>query len=216
MRSDVVSNALVTKIKFVTALEKLERLRDFSQISIEDLCTEAGLSRTTFYRHFDHKYDIVQWLLDEFFVLGLDEIGRSLTIFEGNYITLSGIQRYADFIANSYSVVIEEHSSPNDMMYLFQNDHQVKALTETLEQYHGLKITPELSLQIEAYIAGKELALDYWIQSRMESISIREASNLIADLTPQALAKVLNNPPARKKENTEYIFRMLIKQTRAS
>ena len=47
----------------VNAMSKLLGVRNFAQITVNDLCEEAQISRTTFYLHFNDKYDLIKhWL----------------------------------------------------------------------------------------------------------------------------------------------------------
>ncbi|WP_331737755.1 helix-turn-helix domain-containing protein [Streptomyces sp. NBC_00019] len=50
-------------------MRTLERLLDsgeaFSEISVQRILEEAGMSRATFYAHFDSKSDVLVWLPDE-------------------------------------------------------------------------------------------------------------------------------------------------------
>lgn len=45
----------------ISAMSKLLELRNFSQITVNDLCDEAQISRTTFYSHFNDKYDLLEY-----------------------------------------------------------------------------------------------------------------------------------------------------------
>ena len=60
--SNIDSNrVLVTKRAIFRALYELMEERDFSKISVSDIIERAGTSRTTFYRCFTDKYDVVNW-----------------------------------------------------------------------------------------------------------------------------------------------------------
>jgi len=48
--------------KFIfQGFERLLQNRDFSQITIADILSECGISRSTFYRHFTDKYELLSW-----------------------------------------------------------------------------------------------------------------------------------------------------------
>lgn len=52
-----------TKEALMGAMSKLLELQNFNQITINDLCKEAQIGRTTFYAHFHDKYDLLKiWL----------------------------------------------------------------------------------------------------------------------------------------------------------
>jgi len=45
----------------INALETLLKKTDLDSIKVTDIIEEAGVSRTTFYRHFKDKYDLINW-----------------------------------------------------------------------------------------------------------------------------------------------------------
>ena len=57
--------------------------RPIDELTVEALCRKAGISKPTFYRHFDSKYDLARWASDFMCSITLDQIGRSLTWDEG-------------------------------------------------------------------------------------------------------------------------------------
>lgn len=66
---------------------RLRVLRAITQpiddMTVSRICENAGISRQTFYTHFDSKFDIVYWYLSVAEVRYLYEIGRTLTLDEG-------------------------------------------------------------------------------------------------------------------------------------
>ena len=57
-----MSNSLITKKALAEALKLLMRKTPFSKLSIADICSTAGLSRRSFYRHFRDKYELLNWI----------------------------------------------------------------------------------------------------------------------------------------------------------
>lgn len=54
-----------TKKALIAAMSKILEFQSFTQIAVNDLCSEAMISRTTFYLHFSDKYDLLEyWLAD--------------------------------------------------------------------------------------------------------------------------------------------------------
>ncbi|MDR0382075.1 MAG: TetR/AcrR family transcriptional regulator [Oscillospiraceae bacterium] len=54
-----------TNKTLVRALLSLLKRRNFNKITVYDLCNEALVSRTTFYVHFNDKYDLLQYCLED-------------------------------------------------------------------------------------------------------------------------------------------------------
>lgn len=56
--------ARVSAQRIVSAVRQLLDIYSFEQISVSQICAEACVSRTTFYRLFDIPADIIQWYCD--------------------------------------------------------------------------------------------------------------------------------------------------------
>ena len=67
-----------TKKALITTFSDLLETKSFDNITIQDLCEKANVRRSTFYRHFNNKYDllnhIVGTLIEYFRTLHLPEI----------------------------------------------------------------------------------------------------------------------------------------------
>ena len=67
-----------TKKALITTFSDLLEMKSFENITIQDLCEKANVRRSTFYRHFNDKYDllnhIVGTLIEYFRTLHLPEI----------------------------------------------------------------------------------------------------------------------------------------------
>ena len=68
-----MANANLTKKALAEGLKSHLRRRDFSVITVDDICEAAGVSRRSFYRHFPDKYDLLNWLYYDEFVSTVDE-----------------------------------------------------------------------------------------------------------------------------------------------
>ncbi len=78
---------MLTKQLLQTAFLKLLQLKPIHAISIRELCTEAGINRTTFYYHYGSQYDLLADISGRF----LDSIARCLKDADGN--SQEGIQQ---------------------------------------------------------------------------------------------------------------------------
>ncbi|OMP95330.1 TetR/AcrR family transcriptional regulator [Staphylococcus haemolyticus] len=62
----------------ITSFSDLLQTKSFEQITVQDLCAKANVRRSTFYRHFNDKYDllnhVVSTLIDHFRELYLPDI----------------------------------------------------------------------------------------------------------------------------------------------
>ncbi len=58
------SKADIVKAAFSAALEDLMLKKDLEEISVNEISDRAGMSRTTFYRYFQDKYELSRWRLE--------------------------------------------------------------------------------------------------------------------------------------------------------
>lgn len=54
----------ITKKALAQSLKELMAHHPFSKISVADICEGCGMSRKSFYYHFQDKYDLVHWIFD--------------------------------------------------------------------------------------------------------------------------------------------------------
>ncbi len=55
-----------TAVKMNEALFRILEKKDFSEISVLEICKEAGVNRSTFYAHYDNTYELLQEARTEF------------------------------------------------------------------------------------------------------------------------------------------------------
>ena len=92
---------LSIKMKILHAVNK-----SLDQITVAEICRNAGISRQTFYRHFESKYDIPWWYSIFCRQFYLNEIGRTIDWKTGYYHHLRLIAQERDFFRESiqYSI----------------------------------------------------------------------------------------------------------------
>ena len=175
------------KVRIFDALDRLTVSKSFDKISVTQICTEAGVSRATFYRHFSDKFSIPQWYLDFAWAHGVHEIGRTLSWREGYYITEADVAKHRDFFrrvarSNDYNAI--DNYAPRERR---------KNLAETLTVYHGKVITERMKFQIDATIELECHLMPKWHYGDYD-VSLEEICTWMADAVPRDLFKILNTP----------------------
>lgn len=176
-----------TKKKLFNALYELVRIKPYKSIKVADICEKAGVSRAAFYHHFSNKYDIAVWHSDFILGAGLDEIGVSLTWFEGHLVTTRGIKRFYDF----YSLC-----EPPETNKLFQSHHAMhrkEVLRRTVTEVKGMQLTPKLDFQINALANSEEWAIRDWYRGRID-VGIKEICEFMISIVPHELYTALEKP----------------------
>ncbi|MDR0627504.1 MAG: TetR/AcrR family transcriptional regulator, partial [Bifidobacteriaceae bacterium] len=68
-----------TRMRILKALSEMLRNQPLEAVTVSEICAQADLSRTSFYRHFVDKYGAVNWYNQLFDQRSLAQIGRSMT-----------------------------------------------------------------------------------------------------------------------------------------
>ncbi len=109
--------------------------REIDEISVTDICKEAGYSRMAYYRNFQSKRDILR----QYMRLLADEFRRE------------ALEKYPNHSSRSYEIILF------GLLY-FQNIH---VLAERLIQANLTSILQDgMNYYFETYVAGSESGLD--------------------------------------------------------
>lgn len=136
--------------------------RDFECITVGEICRRCGISRQTFYRHFDAKDDILVWHAILCERLYLDEIGRSLSWREGYYhhFRLLSEERQFYQVALQFTV----HLAPNENP---MPRHRREIVLETLRDYRHIELTDSLAFAVDAFVEIESHLANKWFRSGM-------------------------------------------------
>lgn len=183
----MAASGFAAKKKIFDAFAQLAKTEPYRSIKVADICGRAGVSRAAFYHHFSNKYDIVVWHSSLILAAGLDEIGISLTWFEGHLVTTRGIKRFYDL----YSLC--EPPETNRMFQSWHATHRKEVLRRTLTEVKGIPLTPKLDFQINALANSEEWAIRDWYRGGID-VGIREICELMISIVPRDLYLALEKP----------------------
>lgn len=63
-----MADSNITKKALAEAMKKLMSKKQFSKISVGDICGLCNMNRKSFYYHFKDKYDLINWIFDIEFI----------------------------------------------------------------------------------------------------------------------------------------------------
>lgn len=172
------------------AYERLLANQPITKIKIEDICQEAHVSRTTFYRYFKSKTEIILWFADHALLYGVCQIGRGLSWYEGFFNTYS--LQYQHSILYSREL---EHKDNKLALNKFSKHTFRKALLSTLVS-KGVPITEKLSYQVDFVAAGTGTIDRRWVNEGMV-IPPEALAKYMAESVPRELFEALETtaPP---------------------
>lgn len=181
------ANEVSRKIVVALAAEELCKEKKLRAVTVPEICARAGLSKTSFYRLFQDKYDIALWILSIPMLKGVGECGRSLTCEQGVAITLQGQALFRTLYLQS--VDAGEVIAPDERARV----DSTAMLRETIIDFHHLEIDEELEFMIEwLSIAAREI-VKLWLKDDRGKDAATVA-HWIAGCCPSRLREILDNP----------------------
>ena len=72
-----------TKYIFAQSIKDLMAKQPLDKITVTDIVKHSGMTRQTFYRYFQDKYDLVNWYFEKLADKSFRQIGNSSTLKEG-------------------------------------------------------------------------------------------------------------------------------------
>lgn len=133
-----------TKLALEESLKKLLQHKKIDKITINDLTTECGISRMSFYYHFKDIYDLVEWVCVEDGKRALQDKKTYDTWQEGMLQIFESVLENKVFILNVYSSISREKIEN----YLYKLTYNLIA-DVVEEKCEGI----ELAAQDKAFIA---------------------------------------------------------------
>lgn len=154
-----------TKYIFAQSIKELMEKQSLDKITVTDIVKRSGMTRQTFYRNFQDKYDLVNWYFEKLADKSFRQIGNSSTLREGLIKKFSFLLNDRVFFMQAfqskdynnvenydYQCILEFYSSiiekkighiPHDIMFLLKM-YCHGSITMTVEwAIDGMKETPE-------------------------------------------------------------------------
>ena len=178
--------AYEAKLAIVQAMNELCKTRPFSRVSVVDIAKNAGMSRSNFYYHFTDRNDAVRWLSCAAFARGIDQIGRTLSWYEGHLATTRVLVQFRALISAA------AQDSGYTSAELFYLRHRKANLLETL-QLRGVKPTDELIFQAEALAASEQHMTSSYIRGEFGDMTPQVFCALLAGVIPHPLCEAIDS-----------------------
>ncbi len=162
MCDTVQQDIRVTKTRkaLTETMLKLLQQKKFQKITVNDICQEAMVSRSTFYLHFEDKYQLLQFCLQEE-RKSMRSIANSMEPKEFLHTAIQGIKDNQKMYYNLFQSNINE-----ELLQMFQQ-HFNSFFVEYLEkaQDKGAKLTAPIPMLATFYSSGVAGLILWWIES---------------------------------------------------
>ena len=170
-----------TLFLFAKAIKSLIKKQPLDKITVTDIVSTAGKTRQTFYRHFQDKYDLVNWYFEKLADKSFRQIGNSSTLKEG-------LVKKFTFLLNDQIFFMQAFQSKD---YNNVENYDYQCILEFYKQIIHNKIgdIPEdIMFLLKMYCHGSITMTVEWAIRGM-----KESPEMIADLLIDALPPKLED-----------------------
>lgn len=188
LSGDVGKRGLIMKrLGVALAVNELCEKSDLKSISTDEICAKATISRSTFYRLFDDKYDIAVWChrlpLEE----GVGQMGRTLTCSEATCTSLEGLLIFRNLFKAAREI-------PGIMSVREQGkDEASELMLSTLRDCHGVEIDDEVRFAVDWVADASTSASFRWLFEE-DPIPAAEVAERFEACYPASLLRYFGHP----------------------
>lgn len=173
------------KLKIANALSVLLDTTPYAKIRVDDLCQQAGISRSTFYRHFSSKSEIVQWYWFTNAQRYLLAVGRSQTWYES---LLNNFKECADNV-RFFALLTEERG--NESVLEYGTRSRIESLEAEVRAATGADPTPEMLFQIRFFATAEAPLVGAYFRNN-EDFNPEELARMVESCVPRELHDLLD------------------------
>ncbi len=174
-----MSDSKGTKRTLACALKELMNLRPFEKISVGDICQQCGVSRKSFYYHFQDKYDLMNWIFYTEFIAMLQQLPQldlkqfllnicgyffDEQIFYRNALSVRGQNCFQDYFIDTiqpfvFMLLQELFAQKENILFLstFYTDALLAALVRWLNEISPAPVEEFAMLLLEAVCVSSDI-----------------------------------------------------------
>jgi len=166
-----------TQKALINAMMDMMSAKTFDEITVRDLCDAASIRRATFYSHFKDKYDLLQYIMENYRAQWLDYPLNT----EDPYLEL--IKIGLDFFDNNKQLIQNmQRSNVVEILFsmLFEQVHLqivriIKNSSQTLE--------PKDKELVSSMLASSIISAMFWWMEHQNTISKSEMYEKLCNIT---------------------------------
>ncbi len=91
-----------TKYKLARAMKECMKVTSVENITVKQITEKCGLTRQTFYRNFQDKYDLINWYFDKLLAKSFEHMGQGRTVYDALVKKFTYIQEEQTFFAAAF------------------------------------------------------------------------------------------------------------------
>ena len=182
------------KYKLANAMKECMVSAPVEKITVKEIVDACGITRQTFYRNFQDKYDLINWYFDKILLESFEHMGEGRTVYEG--------------LVKKFEFILEEKlffraAFKSDEQNCLK-DHDFQLITEfytnKIETKSGKKLTEDLKFLLEMYCQGSIYMTVQWVLGKKKATP-EELAKILVDAMPAELASVFRSLNLIQKNN---------------
>lgn len=171
------------KYELADAMKQYMKTAPVEKITVKEIVEACGVTRQTFYRNFQDKYDLINWYFDKILLESFEHMGEGTTVYESLVNKFTYIQEEKLFFKAAFK---------NDDQNCLR-DHDFELITafytNQIEERTGKKISPQLRFQLEMYCQGSIFMTVQWVLG-YRKYTPEELAKSLTDAMPAELGNV--------------------------
>ena len=173
-----------TVFLFAKAIKTLIKKQPLDKITVTDIVSTAGKTRQTFYRHFQDKYDLVNWYFEKLVLKSFEEMNQGGTLQEALNLKFAFIEQEHAFFKEAFK--------SNDYNNLIHYDFCCiyDFYKEYIRKNTGKTIPSDIDFLLKMYCRGSVDMTVEWVLNDMP-ILIEEIVNYLIDAIPDKLKEYM-------------------------
>ena len=173
-----------TVFLFAKAIKTLIKKQPLDKITVTDIVSTAGKTRQTFYRHFQDKYDLVNWYFEKLVLKSFEEMNQGGTLQEALNLKIAFIEQEHAFFKEAFK--------SNDYNNLIHYDFCCiyDFYKEYIRKNTGKTIPSDIDFLLKMYCRGSVDMTVEWVLNDMPILK-EEIVNYLIDAIPDKLKEYM-------------------------
>lgn len=173
-----------TVFLFAKAIKTLIKKQPLDKITVTDIVSTAGKTRQTFYRHFQDKYDLVNWYFEKLVLKSFEEMNQGGTLQEALNLKFAFIEQEHAFFKEAFK--------SNDYNNLIHYDFCCiyDFYKEYIRKNTGKTIPSDIDFLLKMYCRGSVDMTVEWVLNDMPILK-EEIVNYLIDAIPDKLKEYI-------------------------
>lgn len=172
-----------TKLKLVEAARTCMQKTPVEQLTVRQICQEAQMSRQSFYRCFQDKYDLINWYFDRILNESFHQMGNGRNIRESLILKFSYIKQEYTFFHAAFSTDTQNNLRDHDFDMIFAFYQNL------IQEKSGKPVQDHVKDVLEMYCSASVYMTVKWVMHDLPSSPEELAQTMISGM-PMELEKV--------------------------